>query len=176
MKKRNFAAPFIVVCLVAFMGAGDGSCGGGVSDAEREQTKRTEEMANEVNRQIGMPNIVNFQERKLAKMIFELRDKENLICYAYIKSDYTGKLTYIGKCVGYGLPYSVQYTNPNRIIEWDAADEYVLPQADPNQLYMPSGLSATWLMMIDPATGKARPCYFEPEIVVSPFKLTQGVQ
>ena len=36
---------------------------------------------------------------------------------------------------------------------------------------MPEGLSATWLMMINPATGEAQPVYIESEIVVSPFPL-----
>ena len=132
----------------------------------------------EAVRQVGMPAIVNFQERKLAKMIFELRDREDLICYAYIKCEYTGELTFIGKCVGYGLPYSVQYTNPEKIANrWGNSDVksysdlWTLPQADPNGLFMPTGLSATWLMMIDPKTNEPHPVYIEPEIVVSPFEL-----
>jgi hypothetical protein len=47
----------------------------------------------------------------------------------------------------------------------------ILPQADPNGLFMPTSSSATWLMMIDPKTNKPRPVYVEPEIVVSPFPL-----
>ncbi len=47
----------------------------------------------------------------------------------------------------------------------------IIPQADPNGLYMPTSSSATWLILIDPVTKKARPAYFEPEIVVSAFKL-----
>jgi hypothetical protein len=122
-----------------------------------------------------MPSIVNFQERKLAKEIYELRDKENLICYTYLKSDYTGKLIFLGKCVGYGLPYSVQFTNPQKYVEdphgsFDAGS-IVIPQAYLNGLFMPEGLSATWVMLIDPNTGKPRPVYVEPEVVVSPFPL-----
>ena len=115
--------------------------------------------------------ITNFQERKLAKMIFELRDREDLLCYAYSVSKMQGKLVFIGRCIGYGLPYSTQYTNPEVIARCSSAGYAVIPQADPNGLFMPSGLSATWLMMIDPETGEPRPVYLEPEIVVSPFKL-----
>ena len=142
------------------------------STADQQQREATEQLTSEAQRQVGMPNIVNFQERKLAKMIFELRDREDLICYAYIKSDYQGKLFFIGKCVGYGLPYSVQFTNPEYIAEhdWDAGYA-ILPQPDPNGLFMPEGLSATWLMLIDPKTNEPRPVYVEPEIVVSPFPL-----
>lgn len=140
-------------------------------NAERDMSNKTKEAMNEANRQIGMPAIKNFQERKLAKMIFELRDQENFTTYAYIVNHMTGELVYIGKCIGYGLPYSVQYTNPMKCRGNNCYQESPIPQADPNGLYMPEGLSATWLMMVDPKTGKPRPVYVEPQIVVSPFPL-----
>jgi len=160
-----------VVIAVMLLGFIQGCGVGNEPGSDKIQAKKTEALTSESQRQVGMPNIVNFQERKLAKMIFELRDKENLICYAYIKSDYLGKLMFIGKCIGYGLPYSVQYTNPMRITKHYGDGRLTIPQADPNSLFMPPGLSATWLQMIDPKTGKARAVYIEPEIVVSPFPL-----
>ncbi|KKN25569.1 hypothetical protein LCGC14_0883530 [marine sediment metagenome] len=141
------------------------------------QSIQTEQMMSEAQRQIGMPNIVNFQQRKLMKLIYELCDKEDLICYAYIKSDYQGKLFFIGKCIGYGIPFSAQYTNPEKVIKYRNTRYYsgsspsTIPQPDPNGLYMPTSSSATWLMMINPETNKPRPVYIEPAIVVSPFKL-----
>lgn len=141
---------------------------GCVEDAEHKQKIQTEQLMDEANRQIGMPEIIHFQERELAKMVMELRDREDLICYAYIKSDYNGTLTFIGKCLGYGIPYGVSFTNPEKY-EMNGA---TLPQAEPNGLYT-NGVtsSATWLFMIDPKTDKPRPVYVEPEIVVSPFPL-----
>lgn len=136
--------------------------------ADSIQRKRTAAALKEADAQIGMPAIKNYQERKLAKMIFELRDKEKLITYAYITS-MSGKLIFIGKCIGFGLPYSVQYTNPMKRLYNTGGG--TIPQADPNGLFMPGGLSATWLMMIDPKTKKARPVYVEPQIIVSPFRL-----
>lgn len=141
------------------------------NSTDNKQRKETEKLVSEANRQLGLPAIKNFQEKKLMKMIFELRDQEKLVTYAYIVDLY-GKLHFIGKCIGFGLPYSVQYTNPERM----ACDSYIcsgqkLPQPDPNGLFMPQGLSATWLMMIDKKTGKARPVYVEPQIIVSPFPL-----
>lgn len=47
----------------------------------------------------------------------------------------------------------------------------ILPQADPNGLFMPTSSSVTWLIMIDPKTNEPRPVYIEPEIVVGPFPL-----
>ena len=138
--------------------------------ADEKQASKTANMMLEINRQVGMPNIINFQQKKLMKMIFELCDKENLITYAYIKSDYQGKLMFIGKCIGFGIPFSAQFTNPERVTKY-YGQGMTIPQPDPNGLFMPISSSATWLMMIDPKTNEPRPVYIEPEIVVSPFLL-----
>lgn len=140
------------------------------STAQVEQQK-TEQLMKDMAASVGMPAITNYQEKRWAKMIFELRDKSDLVTYAYIV-DLNGNLHYLGKCIGYGLPYSVQYTSPQKIAAKGREYGYaVLPQADPNGLYMPEGLSATWLMMEDPDTGEIKPVYVEQEILVSPFRL-----
>ena len=157
----------ILTCLITltFM-----SCEAPTPSADETMQKQTAASMSEANREIGMPGIKNFQERKLAKMIFELRDDENLICHAYLVNQMTGNVgQYLGKCVGFGLPYSVQYTNPEKPEE-DQWGNYTLPQADPNGLFMPQGLSATWLMLLDDE-GKPHPVYVEPSIIVSPFEL-----
>lgn len=166
--------------LMAIMVVSSG-CFESEKSADFVQKEQSETALSEAQRQIGMPNIVNWQQRKLMKLIYELCDKENLITYAYIKSDYQGKLFFIGKCIGYGIPFSAQFTNPQKVVHGDHELGYnltgrinypmILPQADPNGLFMPISSSATWLMMIDPETNKPRPVYIEPEIVVSPFPL-----
>lgn len=155
----------IFMCLMMFCFVG---CNYEKS-ADKKQSEKTEQLMQEVDRQVGMPNIMNFQQKKLMKMVYELCDKEDLITYAYIKSDYQGKLFFIGKCIGFGIPFSAQYTNPERV--YALHHGITLPQPDPNGLFMPTSSSATWLMMIDPKTNKPRPVYIEPEIVVSPFPL-----
>lgn len=157
-----------VIAIGCILGGLSG-CSEGFKDAEQDQTEQTRHLMQESNRQIGMPEIVNFQEKKLAKMVMELRDREDLICYAYIKSDYNGTLTFIGKVLGYGIPYGVSFTNPDK---YEMNRGVTLPQAEPNGLYT-NGVtsSATWLFMIDPKTDNPRPVYVEPEIVVSPFPL-----
>lgn len=165
---RNFVSMILVIAVAG--------CDGGTAprvDADKVQQKKTAQSLAEADRQIGMPAITNFQERRLAKMIFELRDQENLATFAYIVN-LNGDLIYLGRCVGFGLPYSVQYTNPERVAHqhhYEGGSFGTLPQADPNGLFMPDGLSATWLMMVDEETGKSHPVYVEPEIIVSPFKL-----
>ena len=136
------------------------------ADSDRVMRRQTEKQMKQMNDQIGMPAIKNYQERKLAKMIFELRDKANLQTYTYIIT-MTGRKIFLGRSIGYGLPYSIQYTNPMKYEH----NGTTVPQADPNGLFMPSGLSATWIMLINPRTGKPKPVYVENEIVVSPFRL-----
>ncbi len=143
-----------------------------MQNPETIQTEETQKLLTEINNTIGMPNITNFQQKKLMKLIYEQTDKENLICYAYLVN-LNGKLIFIGKTIGYGVPFSAQYTNPQKIQNLgfeDGGGRVTIPQADPNGLYMPTSSSATWLLMLD-KKNKPRVVYIEPEIIVSPFKL-----
>lgn len=160
---KRFIIITALLCTVLLLA----SCGENSADFKQQQ--ETETLMKELHRQVGLPNIKNFQQKKLMKMIFELNDQENLLTYVYLKSDYTGKLIYVGEAIGFGVPFSAQYTNPMRIAK-HFSTRYKMPQPDPNGLFMPTSSSATWVMMMDPE-GNPRPVYFEPEIVVSPFKL-----
>lgn len=143
-------------------------------NADKVQQKQTEQSLSEANRQIGMPAIVNFQERKLMKMILELRDQENLVTYCYLVNEMNGKVgQFLGKGIGFGIPAATQFTNPEKITHketYQGGSYGTLPQADPNGLFMPTSTSATWYMLLD-ENGKPHPVYIEPLIIVSPIKL-----
>lgn len=161
----------IVICVLVFAVGCTPSLTPDTAD-ERQATETRQRLA-EADRQIGMPDITRFTERKLAKDILELRDKE-ITTYCYIVNLH-GELIFIGEAIGFGLPYSVQYTNPDKMNvvdggEMGALNPYIMSQADPNGLFMPSGLSATWIMLKGP-DGDIHPVYMEPEIIVSPFPL-----
>jgi len=145
----------------------------GCSEVEKSSTTKEKEYQEELMQQstneIGMPEITEFYEKKLAKEIFEKRDDSKLVCYAY-SQNLEGKFVFVGKCLGYGLPYSTQYTNPMKLAS-SYSDATALPQSDPNGLYGASGLSATWLMMIDEETGGNYIMYCEPTIVVTEHKI-----
>lgn len=148
-------------------------CGCDYDNNARQENNYQAQLMEQASDEIGMPEITEFYEKKLAKEIFELRDDSSLVCHAYTKSDMTGKYVYLGRCMGYGLPYSTQYTNPETPY-WRGTryyQDYPLPQADPNGLYSPDGLSATWLWLIDEETGEPNIIYAEPEIIVSQQKL-----
>lgn len=149
-------------------------CGAGSKEVDREQKEKQEVLLQESNRQTGMPNITNFQEKKLQKQIMELCDKSDLICYVYTFSEYTGKYNYVGKCVGYGLPYGTQYTNPQKSVYAGNNNYLALPQADPNGLFKPSDVNATWICMLD-ESGDKYIVYNETNITISGKKLPKHI-
>jgi len=141
--------------------------------ADAHQAAETAKALAEADRQVGMPDITRFTERKLARDLLELRDKE-IATYTYLVN-LNGELIFLGESVGYGLPYSVQFTNPEKFGttpggEFGARNPYTMPQADPNGLFMPGGLSATWVMLVGP-DGTPHPVYVEQELLISPFPL-----
>jgi hypothetical protein len=148
-------------------------------DSDEQQRAQQEQLLQEGTKQVGMPAIKNFRERKLLKQILELRDQEGLITYTYISNDFPqivegktalgGKLTFLGTTVGYGLPYATQFTNPEKEVHWRGVA--TLPQADPTGLFTPESAEGTWILMYDEEEGKSLPVYVEPRIVVTPSKL-----
>jgi hypothetical protein len=132
------------------------------------ERRKQEELTLQAVTQVGMPAINNFAEKRMMKDILELRD-QNVATTAYIV-DMNGKLHKICTAVGYGLPYATQYTNPQRIAG-DGHGNVTLPQADPNGLYSPASADGTWVLCVDPKSGKPRPVFIEPRVVVSPFPL-----
>lgn len=155
--------PLIPILL---LNMGSSSCNEKTTD--QVQSRRTEQMVAEAERLMGPPDITNFTERRFAKMIYELRDQE-VATYSYFM-DMNGNLHFLCESIGYGLPYSVQYVNPDRPLHPTWRDSAVISQPEPNGLFMPDGLSATWVLCSD-GKGGVRPVYSEPNLIVSPFKL-----
>jgi hypothetical protein len=153
----------LVLPLVALLAA----CDVKESSTQIERRKQ-EELTMQAVTQVGMPAITNFAEKRMMKDIMELRD-QNVATTAYIV-DMNGKLHKICTAVGYGLPYATQYTNPMRIAG-DGHGYVTLPQADPNGLYSPASADGTWVLCVDPKSGKPRPVFIEPRVIVSPFPL-----
>jgi len=137
-----------------------GACGGVDAQRADQQERQLQEGA----AQVGMPAITNYQEMRIVKQLYELRDKE-IATYAYLQS-MDGSLRCLGDAIGYGVPYAAQFTNPQY-----GSGTYARPQAEPNGLFMPDSASATWIMLLNPETHKASPVYVEPNMIVSQFKL-----
>lgn len=182
MKTRNIIRFTFLASVVTLLCGYSGGCDEQPSsdDIQRQQQ---ETILQEGSRQIGMPAIVNFREKKLLKVIFEMRDQNGLITYTYLENmvptvvkGHTalgGKLTFIGQTIGYGIPYSTEFTNPQKTIEGRTTGEFCsIAQADPNGLFPPSSAEGTWILMQNPANPKdVQPVYIEPRIFTSPFPL-----
>ncbi len=62
--------------------------------------------------QVPPPSIVNWTEKKMAKLIQEKRDTPNFATWTYTKN-MDGKYTFVCESIGYGLPYNTRTNNPN---------------------------------------------------------------
>lgn len=177
MKRFTMFNMIAMIAVVAIMFIST-SCWESKKSADRIQTLQSETAFDEAQREIGMPNIVNWMQRKTLKEIYELCDQEKLICYAYLFNPFQGKLIYLGRCLGYGIPFSAQFTNPEKTVEGDKelgkdwSGHFIMkkPQADPNGLYMPTSSSATWVILVD-EEGEPYTVYMEPNLVVSPIPM-----
>ena len=158
--KRLF--PLLLVFAVILMGA-DG-CGKDSSEAQEQAREDVEQLANQLYAKIGTPNVNDFQEYKIAKEIMELRDQE-LTTWTYIV-DRDGQRHLVCKSLGYGLPYSTQLTNPEKTIHEHDGGDHALPQREPNGLYMPDNVSATWVLCQNDSERGYSPQYVEPRIMV----------
>ena len=154
---------------LVLMGA-DGSCEN-KSSVDSRQEAQTAKIFSDMDRAVGFPAIVNYAERRQAKRILELRDS-NPPTFTYT-INWEGEKIFLCNSVGYGIPASVQFTNPERIAQsYSQGGFAILPQPDPNGLFMPTGLAATYVMCANPDEGgDPVPMYVEPEILVSPIKL-----
>lgn len=142
-----------------------------VPSSDDIQREKQEHILKEATSQTGMPAIKNFRERKLLKQIIEMRDQDGLVTYTYTVPETTGRPVFLCNSIGYGLPAATQYTNPDKFIE-DRWGNVTIPQADPNGLFSPDSAEGTWVLCADPkGSGKTRPVYVEPRIIVSPFPL-----
>lgn len=144
--------------------------------------KQMERLLKEGERQTGLPAITNFTEKRAVKYLYELRDRPEYQTYTYLFVPMTGKLVKLCDSIGYGINASIQYSNPEKPVDLERIlgnregnSQTTMPQAEPNALFMPEGLAATYVMCLNTGPDKeAEPIkavYIEPEIIVSPFEL-----
>ena len=150
------------------------SCDAPAQSSDQIQAQQNERLAREATQAVPMPAITNFTEKRMVKWLYELRDRPNYRTYTYLVN-LEGKLVFLCDSVGYGINASIQFSNPEKLTRADMGQytgDIPMPQAEPNGLFMPEGLAATYVMCSDPAKKEVVAVYVEPEIVVSPIKLT----
>ena len=170
MKKVTYLLSFVLVLTLM----SNSSCEPNPTSDEI-QNQRQERTLKEAVSEVGMPAIVNFQEKKLMKLVYEKRDDNKLLNYAYAFSEVTGKFTFMGKCIGFPIPYSTQYTSPQKVDHNYTEGRVILPNADPNGLFSPASADGTWILLVNPKTGEPTPMYMEPKVTVVPFPLSINI-
>jgi len=174
------------------------SCGyTATQSADSKIAQQQEQNLTEGDAQVPPPAIVNWNEKRMAKLIQEKRDQANLATWTYTKN-MDGKYTFVCESVGYGLPYNTRTNNPqhyeflttrtgvygsgggsgfwvddqgNRV--W--GEHATVAQAEPNGLFIPDSAKGTWNLCKDPSkdskTAKGEVTYQEEDISVFPYKL-----
>lgn len=163
MRKLISLLPCVLLCLV-FVGCEDPS-----PSSDQTQRDQQEHMSQQSNQQFGMPGITNFTEKKILKRLYEMRD-QNIATYNSYIVDMNGKLHHVCDSMGYGIPYSAQYSNPEKHVYDNQYNVYNLPQSEPNGVFMPPNAEGTWVVCAS-TKGEFTPMYVEPRVIVSPFRL-----
>lgn len=141
--------------------------------ADERQAAQQEQSLNAADRQIGMPRIVNFAQRKLLKNAYEDMD-QTILTWVYTQG-LDGRFVCIGQALGYGVPGGTQFTAGHKPSEYSSHDSgyygMLLDQAEPNGLFVPASADATIVDLIDPTTGQAHTAMMEPKVLTLPFQL-----
>jgi hypothetical protein len=154
------------------------NCDDNTNKDAREANQKITAQQGAVNKQaadaVPVPGLTHFTEKRILHDLYQLRDKANLSTYTYVP-DLNGRLWHVCDSIGYGIPYSVQFSNPERIASsWEtpSAGNIALPQPEPNGLFMPPTAEGTWVICIDPRNKSNRqPMYIEPRVIVSQWPL-----
>lgn len=165
---KNRLLILTALALTAFLSACMGSCLGG--NPNESQWSATRELQAESDRQVGMPGVTNFTQKRHVRELYERLDQEGLETFTYVV-DFEGRLWFVCDSIGYGVPFSAQFSNPETIIRVGMDQRWQMPQPEPNGLWPPTSSSATWVLCAAP-DGDFRPFYIEPMIVVAPYELT----
>lgn len=155
--------------LIALIGAMLGNGCAPSTSTERKQTQRVAAQLAQAEMAVAPPRVTNFTQLRDITTILELAD-QNISTWAYYM-DMHGELHELCEAKGYGLPYSTQTTNPMRTVNEPNGGDHTIPQPEPNGLYMPDSVAATWILCVRPDGKGFDPVYWEPDLVVSPFPL-----
>jgi hypothetical protein len=153
------------------------------TSASTRDARATMQLTEQASTVIGVPAIKNFAEKRQLKAIYELRDTANLVTYTYT-IDMAGKRHKVcpSTSVGFGIPYSTQYTAPKALragkpmwpdgTQYSASGHtYEADQPEPNGLYMPQQADGTWVLCLHPNGKDLAPTYIEPHVVVYLFEM-----
>jgi hypothetical protein len=150
------------------------ACSEYTPSAEQVQANQQQDISKRAVEEVGIYTPTHFTRKRLANRIGQLLDDPNYATVSYAQG-MDGRLTCIGHTIGYPMPGATQTTAPQRLAtsaETLYRDDMLVPQPEPDQLYYPASVDATWILLINQKTGQAEPVYFEGHVQTFP----QGVK
>jgi hypothetical protein len=163
MKLTRISIAFALAAVVLAISG----CGGPKS-SDSVQRDQQEAILQEGTAALGMPSIKNFREKRLLKMIYELRDQDGLRTYTYVVNKMNGKPVFLCDSMGYAINDATGYTNPDKVVANNSTVFGTMTQAEPNGLFTPSSSNAYWIMCL--GGDKPTPVFVSGDIIVSPIK------
>lgn len=119
---------------------------------------------------VGMPAIKNWREKRLLKMIYELRDQDGLRTYTYLVAQQSGERKFLCDSIGFPINDAIGYSSPEKMGSYNG-NPYTLTQAEPNGLFTPDTSNSYWVMCMNTEEGKPSPVFVTGYPLVSTFKL-----
>ena len=163
MKKTLLALALAAASLSAnaFWGADPAS--------DKAANTQQERVLLEAHRAVGLPALRNFREKRLLKMLYELRDQDGLRTYTYLVAQQTGKVVKLCDSMGYPLSDATGYTSPDKVVR-DGTNVFgTVTQAEPNALFTPDSSNGYWVMCL--GSDKATPAFVTGDLVVTSYPL-----
>ena len=176
-------------------------CGTAIQSSDSKVAEQQEKNLAEGDAQVPPASIVNWNEKRIAKLIQEKRDQVNLSTWTYTKN-MDGKYTFVCESISYGLPYNTRMNNPQHyefVTSYSGVtgsggggsggggnytdqqgrqiwgEHAVMPQPEPNGLFIPDSAKGTWNLCKNPETGKPDVTYQEEDISVFPYRLPDAM-
>lgn len=170
-KTRSFFGRLAVCLFIGISSLLLAGCPEASQSSDQRANAMQERVLQEGVSQTGMPAISNFRERKTLKMIYELRDKEDLATYTYLKFP-NGTLKLLCPSIGFAISDATGYTGPEKIVRDSTSVFGTVTQAEPNGLFTPAESSMVWVVCVAP-DGKPAPIQMQSDFVTLPYKLEQ---
>jgi hypothetical protein len=133
------------------------------ANAQQEQTLK------EAHSAVGMPALRNFREKRLLKMLYELRDQDGLRTYTYLIAQQSGKVVKLCDSMGYPLSDATGYTSPDKVVRDSNQTFGTVTQAEPNALFTPDSSNGYWVMCL--SADKATPAFVTGDLVVTSYPM-----
>lgn len=121
---------------------------------------------------VGMPAIKNWREKRLLKMIYELRDQDGLRTYTYVVAQQNGARVFLCDSIGFPINDATGFSSPEKVwMSGGGSHAFPMIQAEPNGLFTPDTSNSYWVMCLDTKAGKPAPVFVTGYPLVSTFKL-----